>query len=92
MQHISLVSSAVQNIVINMTFSVAKADTFHYIMNYFFIMKYKRCIKVLKCLECRGCLTPCVFFILSSRREFRLTLIDKRIKLRQKCEFIFLFL
>lgn len=36
--------------------------------------------------------TMCVFFMLSSRREFRLTLIDKRIKLRQKCEFIFSFL
>lgn len=63
MQHISLVSSAVQNIVINMTFSASKADTFHYIMNYFFIMKYKRYIKVLKCIECRGCLTlKWVFF------------------------------
>lgn len=62
MQHISLVSSAVQNIVINMTFSASKADTFHYIMNYFFIMKYKRCITVLKCIECRGCLTLKCFF------------------------------
>lgn len=46
MQHISLVSSAVQNIVINMTFSASKADTFHYKMNYFFIMKYKRYINI----------------------------------------------
>lgn len=29
------------------------------------------------------------FFLFSSRREFRLTLIDKRMKLRQKCEFDF---
>lgn len=75
MQHISLVSSAVQNIVINMTFSASKADTFHYIMNFFFIMKYKRYINVLKCLECRGCLTLKWFFLLSRRREFRCRLI-----------------
>lgn len=49
MQHISLVSSVVQNIVINMTFSASKQDTFHYILKYFFIIKYNYKIYIYKC-------------------------------------------
>lgn len=63
MQHISLVSSAVQNIVINMTFSASKADTFHYIMNYFFYYEIYKIYKSIEMFRMQGMFDTMCFFL-----------------------------